>query len=885
MKAAVESAVPASASRIFLADYSAPDFVAETIELDVILDATATRVRSRLRLRRDGAGSDPLRLDGIGLLLLSIAVDGRRLQPHEYEVDPQGLSLRDAAASFLLETEVELNVAANESLVGLYLSDGRFCTQCEAEGFRRITYALDRPDVLARYTVRIEADSSRYPCLLSNGNRIGHGALPGGRHYALWHDPFPKPSNLFALVAGEFDVLQDRFVTASGRGVELRIYVEPGQAARAAYAMDALKRAMRWDERAFGREYDLDLFMIVAVRDFNFGAMENKGLNLFSSALVLADASTATDEDYGRIEKIVAHEYFHNWTGNRITCRDWFQLCLKEGLTVLREQLFCMHERDAASERVRQVRFLRSRQFAEDLGELAHAVRPASFVKIDNFYTATVYEKGAEVMRLLLSVLGERAFRHGMDLYFQRCDATAATVEDFLACFSASSGRDFSGLLHWYGQAGLPRMRVRAEYDQQRGVVKLHFTQHTPPTAGEATKRALPIPVRFGLLDEQGVSQPFRLEPGQGSRVDEALFVLEAQEDVVELSGVERPPVLSVLRGFSAPVLLQVQEPADHRLVRLRADPDLFNRWQAAQDLARELILARVGRAPDADGEGRYASALRLALSDAALDASFKARLLQPPSEHELSLEMSPVEPGKLQRARETFCGTLAQALRSELHALHDARPDAASSSQDARSVGVRALRNVALDLIACGEGAAALDRACAHYRDGFNMTDTVAALHALWRCSLSGWQSALDDFYDRWRHEPLVIDKWFAIQASAATPESLERVLRLSRHAAFQPKNPERLRSLVTTFSEENLATFHRPDGAGYRFLADQVLLADAFNPIVAARLMDPFGGWRRYERGLSEAMRTELERLRSSRGVSQNVLERAAMALHAAS
>lgn len=867
--------------RIFRDDYRAPGFVVRRIELDVALDPLATRVRSRLHLRRDECNDEPLRLDGIGLRLLSIAVDGHVLQPHEYAVDETGLSLWNPPARLVLETEVELNVQANESLVGLYLSEGRFCTQCEAEGFRRITYALDRPDVLARYTVRIEADSGRYPYLLSNGNLVEHGTLPGGRHFARWDDPFPKPSYLFALVAGTFEVLEDRFVTASGRTVALRIYVDAGQVSRATYALDALKRAMRWDEVAFGREYDLDLFMIVAVRDFNFGAMENKGLNIFSSTLVLADPATATDEQYGDIERIIAHEYFHNWTGNRITCRDWFQLCLKEGLTVLREQLFCMEHRDAASDRIRQVQFLRNRQFQEDLGSLSHAVRPASFVKIDNFYTATVYEKGAELIRLLPTMLGCDGFRNGMDRYFQRCDATAATVEDFLACFSESGDLDVDGLLRWFDQAGLPRLQVRAEYNQSLGVVKLAFAQHVPAMAGAARKRHLPVPVRCGILDEQGRPQTFCVGSTPGIRTDEALLILNAENDVVELSGIERPPVLSMLRGFSAPVLLHVQEPAEHREVRLRADPDLFNRWQAGQDLARDLILLRALQEPDVEDEARYASALRTVLADAGIDASFKAHLLHPPSVQELSLGMSAVNPAELQFARDAFCEELARALRSELFSLHDDGCNRAASLLDSRSVGLRALRNTALDLIARGEAAAALERVSKHYYEALNMTDMVAALRALWRCSVPAWQNALDAFYDRWRHEPLVIDKWFAIQAAAATPDALQRVSGLSTHEAFQSKNPDRLRALVTAFCEENLVTFHRADGAGYRFLVDQVLRADSFNPIVAARLMDPLGGWQRYERGLSERMRAELERLRSSPGVSQNVHERATTAL----
>lgn len=871
-----------TAPRIHLADYSPPAYLVDAIALDVNLNPEATRVRARLEIRRQGNGSPPLRFDGVGLRLTHLAIDGRKLDASEFAADDEGLTLNHAPAKFILQTEVELNVAANESLVGLYLSDGRYCTQCEAEGFRRITYFPDRPDVLARYRVRIEADRARYPSLLSNGNLIRQGELTNGRHYVEWYDPYPKPSYLFALVAGEFEVLSERFTTASGRNVELRIHVEPGQRSRAVYAMDALKRAMRWDEQAFGREYDLELFMIVAVRDFNYGAMENKGLNLFSSALVLADALTATDEDYARIERIVAHEYFHNWTGDRITCRDWFQLCLKEGLTVFREQLYCEQQRGASSERLRQVQFLRTRQFPEDLGELAHPVRPASFVKIDNFYTATVYEKGAELVRLLRTMVGEQAFRRGMDLYFERCDGTAATVEEFISCFSAAGGTDLSGMLTWYGQAGLPRLRARVDYDLQRKVVTLRLSQQTPPTNGQPLKQPAPIPVRFGVLDEQGVAQSFAVGSASAERVSEAVIVLTGAAETLELSGIDRPPVMSLLRGFSAPVLLELEEPARHRFVRFSSDPDRFNRWQAGQDLARELIFARISGDPDTESEKAYASALRTALGDEALDSSYKAHLLRPPSEHELSLGAVPILPGVLHRAREAFRRSMAQALVTELQAVHDGRNASESFSPDALSAGDRALSNVALDLLATGGAATALHRVLGQFRNARNMTDSVAALSTLARCDRSLWQGALDEFRIRWQHDPLVIDKWFAIQAAAVSANSLERVTMLSRHPDFHPKNPERLRSLVTTFTQDNLAGFHRADGAGYRFLADQVLSVDRFNPIVAARLMDPFGNWRRYESGLSERMRTELERILAERGISANVRERAATALH---
>ena len=538
---------------IRLSDYRPPAYLVDEIHLDFDLKPSATRVKARLSLRRNGDHAEPLVLNGERLTPISVAIDGRVLAKDDYVIDAEYLTIAQVPDAFVLETEVEIDPAANTSLDGLYMSGGRFCTQCEAEGFRKITWYPDRPDVLSKFTVRMTADKA-FHRLLSNGNLMESGQTSDGRHYAVWNDPFPKPCYLFALVAGELDVLEDSLVTMSGRKVDLRIYVDPGMADRAVYAMDALKRSMKWDEEAFGREYDLDLFMIVAVRDFNFGAMENKGLNIFNSSLLLADQATATDFDYERIESVVAHEYFHNWTGDRITCRDWFQLCLKEGLTVFRDQSFSADMRGAAVQRIKDVKALRARQFSEDQGPLAHPVRPSSYLKIDNFYTATIYEKGSEVIGMLKTLIGAEAFRKGMDLYFDRWDGHATTVEAFIACFAEASGQDLSTFFDWYEQAGTPRVDIRRSYDAAARTLKLELSQTTPPTPGQPTKKPLPIPVRLGLLDGEGRTLAFERD---GQAVDETVVVLDATKTSVTLTGVDREPVLSALRGFSAPPTLR----------------------------------------------------------------------------------------------------------------------------------------------------------------------------------------------------------------------------------------------------------------------------------------------------------------------------------------
>src|SRR5215217_815625 len=850
---------------IRLADYRPPAYLIDEVYLDFALEPSATRVKAKLSMRRNGDHAEPLVLDGEGLKTISVAIDG---QIREFQATPETLTLTDLPAAFILETEVEIDPSANTALMGLYISGGRFCTQCEAEGFRRITWFLDRPDVLARCTVRMEA-ATAFHRLLANGNLVESGELPGGRHYAIWNDPFPKPCYLFALVAGELDELADSIVTMSGRTVDLRIYVDPGQAPRATYAMDSLKRSMKWDEEAFGREYDLDLFMIVAVRDFNFGAMENKGLNIFNSALLLADAETATDLDYERIESVVAHEYFHNWTGDRITCRDWFQLCLKEGLTVFRDQSFSADMRGEAVQRIKDVKALRARQFPEDAGPLAHPVRPSSYIKIDNFYTATIYEKGSEVIRMLKTLLGADAFRAGMDLYFERHDGEATTVEAFIQCFADASGRDLTDFFGWYEQAGTPKVDLTSTYDPDKGEIAITLRQITAPTPGQPDKKPLPLPVRLGLLHDDG--RPMG---------EECVVILEEAERTIRLPAPERP-ILSALRGFSAPVNLTTDTPDKDRYVLLAADTDLFNRWEAGQGLARDLILARAAGTPDEVAEERYAEAVGRALADQAADPAFKALLLVLPSEADLAMAMSPADPTAIHEARDLLRARLAVHLGDDLRRLHIALSDGAVFSPDAASAGRRALRNAVLELLAVDAHVENVDVARRHFDGAANMTDAIGGLNALIEIGDEDRDRALAAFHARWKHEPLVLDKWFAAQARDPSEETIGRVLALTAHPDFDAKNPNRLRALVGVFASGNPARFHDPSGDGYRFLADQIIATDRINPSTAARFVEPLGGWRRYRPELGALMRAQLERIVAVEGLSKNVFELASKAL----
>jgi aminopeptidase N len=867
---------------IRLADYRPYPFTLDKVELDFDLAPETTRVKAALSFTRKVGLAEgdnaPLVLDGIRLNLISVTLDGVILTPDRYQLDAETLTVFATPNSFVLETEVEIAPGKNTALEGLYMSGGRYCSQCEAEGFRKITYFPDRPDVLSRFTVRITAPKA-FEHLLSNGNLIEQGALPGDRHFAVWSDPFPKPCYLFALVAGRLDVLDDSFTTMTGRQIALRIFVDPGQSARAAYAMDSLKRSMTWDEEVFGREYDLDLFMIVAVRDFNFGAMENKGLNVFNSSLLLADEETATDADFERIESVVAHEYFHNWTGNRITCRDWFQLCLKEGLTVFRDQSFSGDMRGEAVQRIKDVKMLRARQFPEDGGPMAHPVRPSSYVKIDNFYTATIYEKGSELIRMLKTLIGADAFRRGMDLYFERWDGHATTVEAFIECFTEASGQDLAGFFNWYEQAGTPTLRLSHAYDEASGALDLTLSQSLAPTPGQPEKSAVPIPVRLGFLDAQGSQLSAR--HGNGAAA-EHLVVLDKAQTTLRFEGLSAPPVISALRGFSAPVKLVTDAAPHDAYVLMAADPDLFNRWEAGQALARDLILGRAAGAADELGEERFAEAMGRALFDEAADHAFKALMLGLPTEADLALSVTgPVDPAAIHDARETLRTRIAAHLSGQFLSLHLQLQLSQPFSPDARQAGQRALRNAVLDALTALPSSEVVARANDHFRLARNMTDQMGGLSALMMLGGDGFDQALSAFYAQWKAEPLVIDKWFGIQARAPSEDVLGRILGLTAHPDFDPRNPNRLRALVMGFSVGNPWRFHSPDGAGYRFLGDQIIGMDAINPMVAARLVEPLSGWARYAPGLGDQMKAELARIMAHPGLSKNVGELADKAL----
>ncbi|MES1202205.1 MAG: aminopeptidase N [Pseudomonadota bacterium] len=849
-----------------LADYQPPAYLIDEIALVFTLDANATIVAARSHVRRTGSTPAPLVLDGKRLDLESIAIDGVALDTTQYRIEPDRLIIEAPPAAFHLDIVTRINPAANTALEGLYMSGGRFCTQCEAEGFRAITFALDRPDVLARYAVRIEADKS-IPTLLANGNLTEQGEMENGKHYAVWVDPHPKPAYLFALCAGSYDSIFDEFVTMSGRRVALGIHVDPGESGRALYAMDALKRSMKWDEDTFQREYDLDVFNIVAVRDFNFGAMENKGLNVFNSSLILADADTATDLDFESIEAVVGHEYFHNWTGNRITCRDWFQLCLKEGLTVYREQEFSADQRSRPVQRIKDVKRLRGRQFAEDAGPLAHPVRPASYQKIDNFYTATVYEKGGEVIRMLKALIGEDAFARGMQLYFERRDGTASTVEDFIACFAEASGQDLAPFMGWYDQAGTPALKVRGAYDEAAKTYTLNVTQQTSPTPGQPEKKPLPIPLRVGLLDENGAALSATAD-GENEIRSEHKLVLSGANASFTFKGVAKAPIPSVLRGFSAPVTLADALPVEQRLVQMAHDPDPFTRWEAGQAIARAILLNQT----DAPSSALVAAFGR-ELDRAAQDPALAALALRLPDLSELILTASAPDPDKLFATRESLRREIATAFRERLVAIARTRGET-PFSPSAEAAGRRSLKSVSLDLLS-SLGEAEKDTLWAAFESAGSMTESIAALDALGASGAAAFDTALDRFYARWQTNPLVIDKWFATQAAAPRADAIERVQRLRNHGDFEMRNPNRVRALAAAFSMRNPRAFHAADGAGYRFLAGLVQSVDNSNPALAARLLTPFETWKRFDEGRQAHARAELEALAALPGLSKNARE----------
>ncbi|RTZ71341.1 MAG: aminopeptidase N [Gammaproteobacteria bacterium] len=861
---------------VYLKEYRPPPWTIDTADLLFDLREQGTRVISRLTLERNPAYPGEARellLHGEELTPVWLRLDGSELHGDRYRIDEEGLTLFDPPDRFVLESEVEIAPETNTRLEGLYRSGGMFCTQCEAEGFRRITWYLDRPDVMARFNVRIEADRQKYPVLLSNGNPEETGELPEGRHYAVWDDPFPKPSYLFALVAGDLKHVEERFTTLSGREVRLRIHVEPENIDRCGHAMRSLVHAMRWDEERFGREYDLDVFNIVAVNDFNMGAMENKGLNIFNSKYVLARPDTATDADYQGIEAVVAHEYFHNWTGNRITCRDWFQLSLKEGFTVYRDQEFSADMGSRGVKRIDDVRLLRAHQFAEDAGPMAHPVRPDHYMEINNFYTVTVYEKGAEVVRMQAELLGPETFRRATDLYFERHDGQAVTTDDFVRCMEDASGRDLTQFKHWYDYAGTPEIDVSGEYDAAARRYTLCLRQRVPDTPGQSDKPPFHIPVRVGLLDSAGNDMKLVRED---ACADPALIELREPEQRFVFLEVEEAPVPSLLRGFSAPVKLHFDY-SDEQLHFLMAhDSDGFNRWDAAQMLAQRMILGMVeaGIEP-VTAPADYLETFRRTLESSGEDPALAAEVLQLPSESWLADQMEKMDVEGVHRVREGIKGEVGRKLESLLVEHYKALHEPGIYEITPGAIGRRSLKNLLLEYLMAGGGETAHALCLAQYNEADNMTDTIAALGYIAHSDLPERKAILAEFAERWKDDPLVMDKWFSVQAMSRRDDTLPGIQVLLSHPTFSMENPNKVRSLIGAFAAGNPLRFHAPDGSGYTFLVDKVLELDGINPQIAARLLRNLSRWRRLDAGRQALVRAQLERVSGQPGISRALHE----------
>lgn len=845
---------PTQAPVIRLTDYTEPAFWVDTVDLQFTLHPTATRVRSKIVFKGNKNlpdGPHDLWLDGRNLKLISAAIDGTEIAQDALLIDADGLRVPADLVpqdGFVWDAEVEINPQANTALEGLYMSGGMYCTQCEAQGFRKITYYPDRPDVMATFDVTITGDA---PVLLSNGNKMGHG---------VWHDPWPKPAYLFALVAGELVSYDDTFTTMSGRKVNLQIFVRDGDQEKCAYAMDALKRSMTWDEQVYGREYDLDLFMIVAVDDFNMGAMENKGLNIFNSKYVLASPETATDRDFELIEGIIAHEYFHNWTGNRITCRDWFQLCLKEGLTVFRDQQFSGDMRSHAVKRIDDVLQLRARQFREDAGPLAHPIRPEEYIEINNFYTATVYEKGAEVIGMLKLLVGDEGYRRALDLYFERHDGQACTIEHWIKVFEDACNRDLAQFKLWYSQSGTPRVSVTEAYAD--GTYSLTLEQDNPPTPGQDDKQPQVIPVRVGFLDaDGGESQP------------EQVLELTQKSQTFSFDGFTAQPTPSLLRGFSAPVVLQRDTSNAERAFLLANDSDPFNKWEAGRALATDLLIRMATNGDDVDLD--FTAAIAKVATDATLDPAFRALVLGLPAEDALAQAIydrgGVADPDTIHAVRKTLGKAIATQLADDLPKVYQEMQVSGAYSPDAVAAGKRALRGAALGLITKLQPNA--DTAKAQFASADNMTEQLSALSTL--IAHGHGTEAVDAFYKQWRTDKLVIDKWFAIQAAATPPEDALTIVKgLAEHPDFEWKNPNRFRSLVGAFAMTP-ASFHRADGSGYEFVADWLTKLDAINPQTTARMCGTFETWKRFDQDRQTKMRAVLTKIANTKGLSKDASE----------
>ncbi|MDR3502299.1 MAG: aminopeptidase N [Legionella sp.] len=847
---------------IYLKNYQAPLFAVDTVNLNFDLYDDHALVSSELKLTRQHAGA--LHLYGEELELVSLHLNGQQLDASAYKLTEDGLTIEHCPDEVTLKIVTRIYPQNNTQLSGLYRSNHLFCTQCEAEGFRRITYFLDRPDVLATYTTRISADKKQYPTLLSNGNLIDSGDEDNGRHWVVWQDPFKKPSYLFALVAGNLAQTSDQFVTCSGRTIDLHIYVEPGNEDKCGHAMESLKKSMRWDEDVYGREYDLDIFMIVAVSDFNMGAMENKGLNIFNSKYILARPDTATDQDFAGVEGVVAHEYFHNWTGNRVTCRDWFQLSLKEGLTVFRDQEFSrdMNSRDV--NRITDVKVLRSSQFPEDASSMAHPVRPESYQEINNFYTATVYNKGAEVIRMQHTLLGKERYRKGMDLYFERHDGQAVTIDDFVAAMEDANGVDLTQFKRWYSQAGTPEVKVSSHYEQ--GQLTLKMVQTCPATPECKDKKPFHIPIRMALFDAAGQLMP----------IEQEILELKEAEQSFSFTGLREKPVISLLREFSAPIKLKHELSCDELIFLVRYETDGYAKWDAAQRLVLN-CMSECLNSPEDKWQISEAliAALRYVLLDDSLDADLRAELLTPPGFEEVAALLEAVDVSRVEAVRDYFRTQLGTHLYAEIQSLYQQLWQAEDHRMNGPAYGGRKLRNVCLWLMMKANEAAAIDACQQQFIHAKTMTDQIASFALLANCSNQKMrEQAVNDFYQQWSKDELVLDKWFAIQAASELPDALEQVRKLLKHPDFSIKNPNKARSVIGAFCMANPRNFHAPDGSGYQFLAEMLMTLDKLNPQVAARMASPFTRWQRYDKPRQMLMRQQLEQL-AKQSLSRDLAE----------
>ncbi|MCH9698246.1 MAG: aminopeptidase N [Gammaproteobacteria bacterium] len=863
---------------IYLKDYVEPDYLIESVELRFELDKHRTRIHSVLQIVPNPARqtlTTPLNLHGEELELQSIQINNRELDKAEYQVTESNLCITTPPSeSFSLIIDTSISPASNTQLQGLYQSNTMLCTQCEAQGFRRITYFLDQPDIMARFTTTLIADPTDYPILLSNGNPIKQGAMDDGRHWVTWQDPFPKPAYLFAIVAGQLEYLEDTFTTTSGRSVKLQIFVEAHDIDKCDHAMRSLKASMSWDEQQFGREYDLDLYMIVAVSHFNMGAMENKGLNIFNTQYVLARPDTATDSDYEHIEGVIGHEYFHNWTGNRITCRDWFQLSLKEGLTVFRDQQFTADQTSAAVKRINDVNALKTRQFAEDAGPLAHPVRPASYIEINNFYTSTVYEKGAEVVRMIHTITGPSGFRAGMDEYFKRHDGQAVTTDDFVKCMEDANQIDLTQFKRWYEQAGTPELTITTSYDEHQQKLTLQTSQHCPPTPGQPHKSPFHIPLRLALFDQNG--QPIALNQNdtEQSGPEEVLLNVDSTENRFDFYHVKHQPVVSALRGFSAPVKLKFEQTAQELAFLARHDNNPFNRWSAIQNLSSQIILS-LSAQPNETVDPLLFSVYESIVTQALDDLSYLAVLLMLPTEQYLANQVQTIDPEGIHRARQSVKQQLATHLSEHLLSIYRDADRQEQNEISNQAAARRKLKNVCLNYLAALNTRDSIQYCLNQFKHASNMTDEIAALSAIVHNNHPDKERCLDQFYQKWNNEALVIDKWFSIQATSPLDNTLDAVKTLTRHSDFDLGMPNRVRSLINAFSVNNPLHFHNLDGSGYSFLTAQVNTLDQINPQIAARLVTPLTQWQRHSPERQKLMKLALETLLANASISRDLFE----------